>query len=409
MDAVRENRSSERNGPLEGIRVADFSVHAAGPFGGLMLAEMGAQVVKVESSARLDITRRPHAMYGKPPSSFEQINANKLSVCLNLKEPRAVELALELVSVSHLALENFRPGVMQRLGLGYEAMKEVRPDIILVSLSSNGQTGPESNYAGYAPMFAALGGLGHLTGYADGPPVELRHAMDHTGGMMAAFAAVAALSARQRTRLGQHVDVSVRDLATSFIGPELLDVAMNLRDPHRNGNRDPSAAPQGVYRCRGEDEWLSLSVTSEAEWQGFVEAVGSPGWAAGDEFGDAFRRWRRHDELDAHVEEWTLQHTAYEATQKLQAHGVAAHPSLAPDALMQDAHLEARGAFPMVHNQDTGEQQRAVTPPWRFSETPAVIDRWTPTLGQHILDVFSGILGLPPEEIEELERRQIIW
>ena len=154
-----------------------------------MLAELGAQVIKIESSARLDITRRPHTMYGKPPSSFEQINANKLSVCLNLKETRAVELALELVRVSDLALENFRPGVLTRLGLGYEAMREVRPDIILVSLSSNGQTGPERDFAGYAPMFAALGGLGHLTGYADGPPVELRHAMDHTGGMLAAFAA----------------------------------------------------------------------------------------------------------------------------------------------------------------------------------------------------------------------------
>jgi benzylsuccinate CoA-transferase BbsF subunit len=137
--------------------------------------------------------------------------------------------------------------------------------------------------------------------------------------------------------------------------------------------------------------------------------MGSPGWAAGDEFGDAFRRWRRHDELDAHVEEWTLRHTASEATQILQTHGVAAHPSLAPEALMQDAHLEARGAFPMVHNQDTGEQQRAVTPPWRFSETPAGIDRWTPTLGQHNLDVFSGILGLPPGEVEELKSRQVIW
>ena len=265
MESTQENPGMERPGPLAGIRVADFSVHAAGPFAGLMLAEMGAQVIKIESSARLDITRRPHTMYGKPPSSFEQINANKMSVCLNLKEPRAVELALELVSVSELALENFRPGVLSRLGLGYEAMKEVRPDIILVSLSSNGQTGPESNYAGYAPMFSALGGLGHLTGYADGPPVELRHAMDHTGGMLAAFAAVAALSARQRTGLGQHVDVSVRDLATGFIGPELLDVAMNSREPHRKGNRDDSAAPQGVYRCRGEDEWVSISVASEAE------------------------------------------------------------------------------------------------------------------------------------------------
>ena len=396
-------------GPLAGVRVADFSVHAAGPFAGLMLAELGAQVIKVESSARLDITRRPHAMYGKPPSSFEQINASKMSVCLNLKEPRAVELALELVAVSELALENFRPGVMQRLGLSYEAMKEVRPDIILVSLSSNGQTGPESNYAGYAPMFAALGGLGHLTGYADGPPVELRHAMDHTGGMLAAFAAVAALSARQRTGLGQHVDVSVRDLAASFIGPELLDVAMNSREPHRQGNRDQSAAPQGVYRCKGEDEWVSISVASEAEWEGFVAAIGSPAWAAGDGFGDAFRRWKRHDELDALVEEWTLRHTAAEATAKLQGHGVAAHPSLSPDAMMQDAHLQARGAFPVVRNSDTGERQRAVTPPWRFSETPARIDGWTPDLGQHNMEVFSGILGLAPEEVRELEESRVIW
>ena len=409
MNSPQERVAEERAGPLAGVRVADFSVHAAGPFAGLMLAEMGAQVVKIESSARLDITRRPHAMYGKPPSSFEQINANKLSVCLNLKEPRAVELALELVSVSELALENFRPGVMRRLGLGYEAMREVRPDIILVSLSSNGQTGPESNYAGYAPMFSALGGLGHLTGYSDGPPVELRHAMDHSGGMLAAFAAVAALSARQRTGLGQHVDVSVRDLAASFIGPELLDVAMNAREAQRQGNRDPSAAPQGVYRCQGEDAWVSISVASEAQWQGFVAAIGSPAWATGEEFGDAFRRWRRHDELDILVEEWTQELTAAEVTQKLQTCGVAAYPSLSPDAMMRDTHLLARNAFPTVYNDDTGERQRAVTPPWRFSETPARIDQWTPTLGQHNMDVFSGILGLPPEEVAELERRQIVW
>jgi benzylsuccinate CoA-transferase BbsF subunit len=414
MEATQESPGTERPGPLAGIRVADFSVHAAGPFAGLMLAEMGAQVIKIESSARLDITRRPHTMYGKPPSSFEQINANKMSVCLNLKEPRAVELALELVSASELALENFRPGVLSRLGLGYEAMKEVRPDIILVSLSSNGQTGPESNYAGYAPMFSALGGLGHLTGYADGPPVELRHAMDHTGGMLAAFAAVAALSARQRTGLGQHVDVSVRDLATSFIGPELLDVAMNSREPHRQGNRDASAAPQGVYRCRdgpstSSTEWVSISVASEAEWQGFVAAIGSPPWAVGDDYGDAFRRCRKRDELDARVEEWTRCHTAEEVTQKLQACGVAAYPSLAPDAMMRDTHLLARNAFPMVSNDDTGERQRAVTPPWRFSGTPARIDQWTPTLGQHNLDVFSGILGLPKDEVRELERAQVIW
>ena len=120
------------SGPLSGVRVADFSVHAAGPFAGLMLAELGAQVIKIESAARLDITRRPHTMYGKPVSSFEQVNANKLSVCLNLKEPRAVELALELVRLSDLVLENFRPGVMERLGLGYERLRQLKPDIVVV-------------------------------------------------------------------------------------------------------------------------------------------------------------------------------------------------------------------------------------------------------------------------------------
>jgi len=401
-------------GPLSGVRVADFSVHAAGPFAGLMLAELGAQVIKIESSARLDITRRTHTMYGKPPSSFEQINANKMSACLNLKEPRAVELALDLVQISDLVLENFRPGVMDRLGIGYGALKEVKPDIILVSLSSNGQTGPERSYAGYAPMFAALGGLGHLTGYPDGPPVEIRHGMDHSGGMLAAFAAVAALCARRSTdpsaNSGQHVDVSLRDMGSSFIGPALLDYAMNGREAMRQGNRDPDAwgAPQGVYRCRGEDAWVSISVASEEEWRGLAHAMGDPDWARGDEFGDAFRRWKAHDRLDGLIEAWTVQRTPAEATGLLQAQGVAAAPSFTPDQLMADAHLREREAFPKVRHPEKGEQ-RAVAPPWRLSRTPAVIDQWTPDLGENNLDVFHGILGLGKAEVEQLQKTKVIW
>ena len=395
-------------GPLSGIRVADFSVHAAGPFAGLMLAELGAQVIKIESSARLDITRRPHAMYGKPPSSFEQINANKMSACLNLKEPRAVELALELVRVSDVVLENFRPGVFDRLGIGYQSLRQVKPDVILVSLSSNGQSGPERNYAGYAPMFAALGGLGHLTGYPDGPPVELRHGMDHTGGMLLAFTAVAALCAKRRTELGQHVDVSVRDMGSAFIGQALLDYAMNGRETLRQGNRDDSAAPQGVYRCLGDDAWVSISVGSQDQWSGMVDAMGRPDWAQGDRFGDGFRRWKHHDELDAHIEEWTAESTPGEITEQLQAHGVPSFPSLSPDQLMTDPHLLARGAFPTVSHPEKGEQ-RAVVPPWRFSGTPARIDQWTPDLGEHNVEVFHGILGLPKNEIEDLEKARVVW
>jgi crotonobetainyl-CoA:carnitine CoA-transferase CaiB-like acyl-CoA transferase len=402
------NNSNHSHGPLSGIRVADFSVHAAGPFAGLMLAELGAEVIKIESATRLDITRRPHTMYGKPPSSFEQVNANKLSVCLNLKEPRALELALALVRISDLVLENFRPGVMDRLGLGYSQLRKVKPDIIMVSLSSNGQTGPESRYAGYAPMFAALGGLGHLTGYSDGPPVELRHAMDHTGGMMAAFCAVAALCTRQGTFLGQHVDVSVRDVATSFIGPALLDYAMNGREQHRQGNWDEAMAPHGIYRCRGEDSWISVAVSLEEEWQGFCRALGNPPWTREARFADAYQRWINREELDRLLEEWTIQHTPEEATQLLQNEGVAAFPSLSADQLMKDPHLLARSAFPTVEHPDKG-RQRAVAPPWRFSSTKAQVDRWTPELGQHNLEVFHGLLGLSVDDVESLEKARVIW
>ena len=404
-------------GPLSGVRVADFSVHAAGPFSGLMLAELGAEVIKIESAARLDITRRPHTMYGKPPSSFEQVNANKLSVTLNLKEPRAVELALELISISDLVLENFRPGVMERLGLGYPQLREVKPDIILVSLSANGQTGPESRYAGYAPMFAALGGLGHLTGYPDAPPVELRHAMDHTGGMMAAFCAVAVLCAKSlhaskrqegSSLLGQHVDVSVRDIATSFMGPALLDYAMNHREALRQGNRDDAMSPHGVYRCHGDDAWVSIAVGSEEEWLGLVRTLGNPAWDRNDRFGDAYQRWLNQDELDRHLEAWTAQLSPQEVTQRLQREGVAAFPSLSAEQMMSDPHLLARDVFPIIEHPDKG-RQRAVAPPWSFSETPARVDRWTPDLGEHNIQVFHGLLGLSLEEVKALQAARVIW
>ncbi len=406
-------------GPLSGVRVVDFSVHAAGPFAGLMLAELGAQVIKIESAARLDITRRPHTMYGKPPSSFEQVNANKLSVCLNLKEPRAVELGLELVRLSDVVLENFRPGVMDRLGLGYARLRRLNPDVIPVSLSSNGQTGPERGYAGYAPMFSALGGLGHLTGYADAPPVELRHAMDHTGGMLAAFCAVAALCGKSLGPApardgpgfpppGRRVDASVRDLAAAFIGPALLDYAMNGREARRQGNRDSVWSPQGLYPCAGEDAWVSISVASDEEWRGLRRALGNPSWADSHRFGDGYQRLLNQDEMDRRLEEWTRGLTPWQATLILQEEGVAAFPSLSADQLAGDPHLLARNAFPTVEHPEKGEV-RAVTPPWRFSHTPAVVDRWTPNLGEHNMEVLHGLLGLNAGEVTALENARVVW
>ena len=394
--------------PLTGVRVADFSVHAAGPFAGMILASLGADVIKIESAARLDITRRPHAMYGKPPSSFEQVNASKRSVTLNLKESRALELAYDLVRISDVVLENFRPGVMDRLGLGYPQLREIKPDVIMVSLSSNGQTGPEARYAGYAPMFAALGGLGYLTGYPDGPPVELRHAMDHTGGMMAAFSAVAALCAHRNHQVGQRADVAVRDIATAFMGHALMDSAMNQRDARRMGNRDDAMAPHGVFPCTGDDQWITIAVADDAEWWALKGVMGNPAWADSDDYGDAFLRWQNQDSLEARLSDWTRTHDAFELTDLLQDAGIAAFPSLSADQLMDDPHLAARDAFPIITDPDRGEQ-RAVAPPWRFSGTPTDPLRWTPELGQNNQEVFCGLLGMDETELRALQEAQIVW
>ena len=394
--------------PLSGVRVADFSVHAAGPFAGMILASLGADVIKVESAARLDITRRPHAMYGKPPSSFEQVNASKRSVTLNLKEARALELAYDLVRISDVVLENFRPGVMDRLGLGYPQLREIKPDIIMVSLSSNGQTGPEARYAGYAPMFAALGGLGYLTGYPDGPPVELRHAMDHTGGMMAAFSAVSALCAHRNHQVGQRADVAVRDIATAFMGHALMDTAMNDRDVVRMGNRDDAMAPHGVFPCRGEDQWVTIAVADDDQWRALKQAMGDPEWADADEYGDAFLRWQNQDSLEQRLSEWTATRAADEVTDLLQSAGIAAFPSLSADQLMVDPHLAERHAFPATVHAEKGEQ-RAVAPPWRFSQTSTDPLRWTPDLGEHNREVFCGLLGMDEAELTALQEAQVVW
>ena len=394
--------------PLNGVRVADFSVHAAGPFAGMILASLGADVIKIESAARLDITRRPHAMYGKPPSSFEQVNASKRSVTLNLKEPRALELAYDLVRISDVVLENFRPGVMDRLGLGYPQLREIKPDVIMVSLSSNGQTGPEARYAGYAPMFAALGGLGYLTGYPDGPPVELRHAMDHTGGMMAAFSAVAALCAHRNHQVGQRADVAVRDIATAFMGHSLMDTAMNQRDAQRLGNRDDSMAPHGVFPCRGNDQWITIAIADDDEWRRLKDVMNNPVWADSEVYGDAFLRWQNQDALEAELSEWTTTHDAFDLTTQLQDQGIAAFPSLSADQLMEDAHLAERNVFPVTTDPTRGEQ-RAVAPPWRFSATPTDPLRWTPELGQDNHEVFCGLLGMNETELKTLQQAQITW
>ena len=393
--------------PLEGIRIADFTVHAAGPFSTHMLSLMGAECIKIETALRPDIFRKPHTVYGRAgAATFDQVSANKLSIRLNLKKAEGVDLAKRLVAVSDVAAESFRAGVMHRLGLGYEALAAVKPDIVMVSISSSGQSGPDSHFAGYAPLFGAWGGLGTMTGYPDGPPVEMRHVMDHSVGMNAAAATVAALHQRRRTGRGAHVDVAAREVASAVIGETLLAAAAGIA-PERIGNDDHRRAPHGLFATATPDRWLSLSVGSDAQWRALLGVMGRTDLAAPHLATQADRHANR-DALSRIVAAWCAGQDPDDAVARLQRAGVPAHLSFTARDVAQDAHMRHRGTIVDV-TEDGGAVRAAVGRPARVTgcDAPA-FDRGTPKLGEHEAYVFGDLLGLGEAAITALVDREII-
>jgi crotonobetainyl-CoA:carnitine CoA-transferase CaiB-like acyl-CoA transferase len=395
--------------PLSGIRIADFTVHNAGPFCTHLLGQLGAEIVKIESAMRPDAFRKPHPVYGRMgPATFDQVTSTKLSVRINLKKPGGAELARKLVEISDIAAESFRPGVMDRLGLGFEALKEVKPDLVMLSVSSSGQSGPDSHFAGYAPLFGAWGGLGELTGYEDGPPVEIRHVMDHTVGMNAAVAVMAALHRRRATGEGTHVDVAAREVAASLVGEALLLAAAG-GEPHRMGNAHPRMAPHGVYPAKGEDHWVSLAVASDKEWKALVRLMGKPELGIDPRFARAEKRQLNPAELDLIVGAWTATLEANEAAERLQTVGIAAHASWTTPELASDPHLRERKAILEVAEPD-GTIRAAVGVPMCLAKGEEVgIHRGTPKLGEHEDYVYGELLGLSTAKRQSLEAAEVIY
>jgi crotonobetainyl-CoA:carnitine CoA-transferase CaiB-like acyl-CoA transferase len=395
--------------PLSGIRIADFTVHNAGPFCTHLLSQLGAEVIKIESAMRLDAFRKPHPVYGRMgPATFDQVASTKLSARVNLQKNEGVALAKQLVAVSDVAAESFRPGVIGRLGLGFEDLGAVRSDIIMLSVSSSGQSGPDRHFAGYAPLFGAWGGLGEMTGYADGPPVEMRHVMDHTVGMNAAVAVLAALHRRRATGQGGFVDVSAREVASSLLGEALLLAAAG-EEPHRSGNDHPRMAPHGVYPAEGEDRWLSIAVASDAEWRAFAQAIGKPELASDARFAAEADRHARRAELDEIVSAWTRTMPADAAAERLQAAGIAAHASWTTPEIAGDPHLRRREAIVEVQEPD-GKRRAAVGVPMRLSKGPEIgIHRGTPQLGEHEDYVYGELLGMSDARRRELEEAEVIY
>lgn len=401
-------------GGLRGVRVLDFTQVWAGPYCSMLLAFNGAEVIKVESEKRPDRTRffsvtLATTYKGKEESQlFNNLNLNKLDITLNLSHPQGVELAKDIAKLCDVVVENFRPGVMARLGLDYEALRQVKPDIVYLSSSARGSTGPEWDYAGYAPTFAALSGLSHLTGHRNGTPSLMSGRTDLLVGTIAFLAIVAALIYRSRTGKGQYIDLSSSEAIAVLIGDTFMDYAMNGREQTRNGNRDPAMAPHNCYRCQGEDKWISIAVASDEEWQSFCDAIGNPEWTRNERFADALSRKANEDELDRLISEWALNHTHYEAMELLQGAGVAAMPSFSSEELFNNPHLKERRVYTEVDHPVLGKQTLVGTP-WKLSATPAVVTRHAPLFGEHNEYVFGKLLGISTARLDQLQKEHIVY
>jgi benzylsuccinate CoA-transferase BbsF subunit len=401
-------------GPLHGYRVLDFGWVLAGAIPGMVLADMGAEVIKVESRQRLDYMRMGRPIIGDQPDPeqhpmFHNVNRNKLSITLNTIHQQAVELARKLVARCDMVIENFSPGVMDRLGLGYEDLRQIKPDLIMASISSTGQTGPLRDLRAYAPSIGALAGLDSTLGYEEGRPLGLKHAYgDICGALHTVFAIVAALYQRQRTGRGQYIDLSMLRATVATQGLGLMEYIMTGRVMQPRGNYDPTMAPYGNYPCEGEDRWVSIAVATDEEWQGLKAALGSPAWTSDPKFASRYGRLKHRHELDQHLAQWTAGRSAETVTELLQSHGVAAVPVMGAEERLFNSHFRERGLYADIDHPSLGAEP-IFNLMWNLSQTPSAIRRHAPLMGEHNQQVFCEMLGMSAQEVKALEETQVIY
>lgn len=392
---------------LDGIKVVEFAVFAAGPMVGKHLGEHGATVIRVESRSRPDGFRVHYPPYkdNRPglnrTGSFAIFNDSKLGVTLNLKHAGGVALAMRLVEWADVLIENFVPGVMERNGLGYEAVQQVNPGIVYLSTCNMGQTGPKARQRGFGSQLTSQSGFTSLTGYPGGEPMLLFGPyIDFIAVGFGLIAVMAGLDYRQRTGRGLRIDLSQYEAGLQFIVPALLEYEANGRVMTRMGNRSPHAAPHGAYPCRGNDCWCVIAVCGDDEWGALVRALGHPDWERDPRFATLDARKVHEDELDLLISEWTAQRTPQEVMNLLQAAGVRAGVVNRLSDLFADPQLAHRRIWRELPHAEL-EMFHYEAPPFELSETPAEL-RPSPLLGEHNSRVYHEILGLSDQEIERL-------
>ena len=402
----------DRGTALEGLKVVEFGRSLVGPVMGRFLALNGATVVKVESRRSLDVSRLtgPHGKAEPTPDTggtYANLNAGKLGVTLDLKHARGPELARRLMLWGDVVIENLGLTTLEQLGLGYESLAAEKPAIIMASATAQGHTGPHAHHPGWAVFMFALCGVSELTGDAEGPPqYPVGLYPDLLPPRFGTIGILAALDYRRRTGRGQHLRVSQFESCAYVMSPVCLDYQVNGVVAQRTGNRSSWAAPHGAYRCRGEDRWVAINVTSEEQWRSLCEGIDRTEWLRDARFETLHVRKQNEDELDRLHGSWTSRHSCEEVMRSLQAVGVPAGRVSDARDLSEDPQLAARGHSTTVDHPAIGAFS-VESPAFRLSRTPARVDRPGPLLGEHTERVFRDLLGLSRPEFAALESESV--
>ena len=402
----------EGKGIFEDVKILEFGQIVAGPLIATYLADYGAEVVHIESRTRPDQYRLyPPFKDNKPGINrgydFAIYSHNKYGITLNLRHPKGVEVAKRIVkNWANVVTENFTPGVMGRLGVDYEELRKIKPDIIMLSTCNLGQTGPHAVHPGMGSHLTHLSGFTHLSGWPDRDPLILYGPyIDFIGVVYGTIALVAALEYRRQTGKGQLIDIAQFESGIQFLIPTLLDYAVNGRIQGRKGNRCDYAAPHGVYPCQGEDRWCVITVFTDKEWRNLCRVMGDPDWTNDPKLATLLGRKRNEEELDRLVGEWTSNFTTEEVMAKLQAVGVEAAVVKNPQDMYDDPHLK-RYLWAEMEHPEIGKYHLQL-PPFKLSKVPSQLRMSSPLLGEHNNYVYTELAGFSQEEYEELQREGV--
>lgn len=391
--------------PLEGIRVADLTMMWAGPYATKLLAEMGAEIIKVEGPRSWDNIRTLIPQPGAPDPwnsavYFNEYNRDKKSVILDLADSRGRDAFLRLIPHCDVVIENYRADVLEKLSLGYEELRVVRPDVILVSMAAFGKSGADRDLVGFGPVIELMSGLVSLSGY-DGQEEPFKTGIsygDPVGGLQAAAAVALALLRRQRTGEGTYVDLAQREGAAVLAGEAFVRASLGGEpQPPHLGNRSARWAPQGAYPARGPDQWVVIAVTNDREWKAIADLVGR------EDLGGLTleERRSRHDEIDDVVAAWTAGQDPQDAMEILQEAGVPAGRILDSSQVHDDPQLLRRGFWVYLPNPKMHRYKQANIS-WRLVECNPVLQRHAPFFGEHTREVLSGVAGLSDAEVDDL-------